>query len=129
MRHIVLILFLLCGSFFSYFVQAQSPSQEINIEKIEVKFIDVSNDPAGNVGTECTTNPADHTMAARIMIPVSGNGSDSYIIQARNKGEIWDIRDGLSNKRKKAGQIDVTWTCSYYNANPDNQVAYEMVSC
>lgn len=129
MRHIVLILFLLCGSFFSYFVQAQSSSQEINIEKIEVKFIDVSNDPAGNVGSECTTNPADHTMAARITMPITGNlGTIRYKIEANNKGEAWNTRDGLSGNRK-AGQININWFCSYYNANPDNQVAYEMVSC
>ncbi len=62
MRRFVLILLLFCGSFLSTIAQTP-PAGTVKIEKVEVKFIDVSDDPAGNVGTECTANPADHHLS------------------------------------------------------------------
>lgn len=128
MRRFVLILLLFCGSFLSTIAQTP-PAGTVKIEKVEVKFIDVSDDPAGNVGTECTANPADHHIAANITIPITGQTNTiRYNIEAFNKGQAWNSVDGLSGDRK-AGPIAIRWYCSYYQANPDNQVAYEMVSC
>lgn len=129
MRRFVLILLLFCGSFLSTIAQTPPPAGTVKIEKVEVKFIDVSNDPAGNVGTECATNPADHHIAANITIPITGQTNTiRYNIEAFNKGQAWNSVDGLSGDRK-TGPIAIRWYCSYYQANPDNQVAYEMVSC
>lgn len=128
MRRFVLILLLFCGSFLSTIAQTP-PAGTVKIEKVEVKFIDVSDDPAGNVGTECTANPADHHIAANITIPITGQTNTiRYNIEAFNKGQAWNSVDGLSGDRK-TGPIAIRWYCSYYQANPDNQVAYEMVSC
>ena len=129
MRRFVLILLLFCGSFFSTIAQTPPPAGTVKIEKVEVKFIDVSDDPAGNVGPECTVNPADHHIAANITIPITGQTNTiRYNIEAFNKGQAWNSVDGLSGDRK-TGPIAIRWYCSYYQANPDNQVAYEMVSC
>ena len=121
MRHIVLILLLLCGSLFQAY--GQPPLQNtVKIEKVEVKYIDVSADPTGNTGTECLTNPADHFISVRI-----GVGSAFCSKKASNKGATWDVLDALTGDKKPA-VMDIRWYCQYYEANADTQVAYEMVS-
>lgn len=127
MRHFVFLLLLLCVSVLSAFSQTP-PAPTIKIEKVELKFIDVTND--ADATEPITANPADHLIAVRITMPTTGvnTGMIRYNTVANHKGEAWQVSNTLDGERKPA-PIDVAWHCSYYLANSDTQIAYEMVSC
>lgn len=98
--------------------------RKVKLENLELRFLDVTNDPNG---VELTKNPADHKISVRAIINSTDN-FDAYTEREADPKGDFTTRTTI-NGDVLAKRIYIDWFLSFYSANPDNQTAYQLESC
>ncbi len=98
-------------------------STQLTVKNVNFKILDVGVNPDG---VELTQNPADHLLHFYFSAEVP----QKFIFykKADTKG-AWATPIINNAKVNRSSRLSIRWYCSFYQANPATQIAYEMVSC